>query len=411
MQHSQNGARKRVLILELSVNGHHPTYVRRLLESEIPQFADIILASRKELFSHPEIRSFSDRFLAHEIKPAPSAAALHKDFSAASLISSSWRIGKLYRQTYRELSKTMDIEFIIVPFLDDCLLGLALPTAPFGGKPWLAVTMRAMFHFRRMGIIAPRQRLNALRQRLFSRILHQRSTVAILTIDPTLAKFAREQRKPGYGKIEYLPDPAVRHEALPSKTDARRRLNIPGQARVVLLYGEIAARKGVISLLESAADPTCSAELHVLLAGRHEHAPLMMNNPAYISLLAQHRVHRVDGFLDDDGERTVLAATDCMWVGYANFYLMSGIMVLSGRHGIPVIATSNGLIGYWTTEKNIGIAVDVSNRSCVVAALNQLVFEPELFARMGENGIEAFSEHRPAALQQLVIEKLREYGF
>ena len=110
-------------------------------------------------------------------------------------------------------------------------------------------------------------------------------------------------------------------------------------------------------------------------------------------------------FVDDERERTVLAASDCMWVGYTDFYQMSGVMVLSGRHAIPVIATASGLIGYWTKKHNLGVVIDVSSRSSVVGALIQLVREPEIFARMGKNGINVFSQHNPAELQRLVTEK------
>lgn len=394
--------RRALLIIDLSVAGHHPTYIRRLLESELPNTADIVVASRREMFSHPEIRPFKSAFTAYEIEPAPDLSALYATFGTLNVLRASWIIGSLYRKTYETLSKTMDVGFVVVPFLDDCLAGLALTGDAFAGTHWMAITMRTMFHFDAMRVIAPPLRFSRLRRYLFDRLLHQRSLAAMLTIDPTFAQFARRQHDPGYGKIEYLPDPAARHRGMPSQEEARKLLGIAPDARVVLLYGEIAARKGVFALLEAAADEACSRHLHVLLAGRCEQANLVLDHPAYGKLMAQHRLHRVDGFLDDSSERNVLAASDCMWVGYTNFYLMSGVMVLAGRHGIPVIATRDGLIGHWTRERDIGIAVDVGERMSVIGALNQLVLEPQQLSRMGQNGLGVFAEHEPAVLAQLV---------
>jgi glycosyltransferase involved in cell wall biosynthesis len=401
MRHG-SAKRRKLLIIDLSVAGHHPTYVRRLLESELSSSADIILASRREMFSHPEIQPYGAVFTAHAIDPAPDLTDLYRNFSTMNVMRASWIIGSLYRKTYENLSRSMEIGFVVVPFIDDCLAGLALTANAFDGTPWTAITMRTMFHFRTMHVIAPPLKFSRLRRYLFDRVLRQESLVAMLTIDPTLVEFAGRQRHSRYRKIGYLPDPAARHEGMPSKADARRLLNIPPQARVVLLYGEIAARKGVFALLESAADEACSRQLHVLLAGRYEHANLMLEHPAYGTLMAQHRLHRVDGFLDDGAERNVLAASDCMWVGYSNFYLMSGVMVLAGRHGLPVIATRDGLIGHWTREHDIGIAVNVEERASVVAALNQLVLEPQQLTRMGQNGMQVFEEHEPAILAQLI---------
>jgi glycosyltransferase involved in cell wall biosynthesis len=282
------------------------------------------------------------------------------------------------------------------------LAGLGLTANAFGATPWMAITMRTMFHFGAMRVIAPPLKFSRLRRYLFDRVLRQRSLAAMLTIDPTLSEFAKRQSHPSYRKIEYLPDPASHHDAMPAKSDARKQLDIPLDAGVILLYGEIAARKGVFALLDAAADEACSRQLHVLLGGRYEHANLMLEHPAYRRLMSQHRLHRVDGFLDDAGERTVLAASDCMWVGYSSFYLMSGVMVLAGRHGIPVIATRDGLIGYWTRERDIGIAVNIGEPASVIAALNQLVLEPGQLTHMGQNGIRAFAQHEPSVLSQLV---------
>jgi glycosyltransferase involved in cell wall biosynthesis len=396
--------RRSLLIIDVSVAGHHPTYIRRLLESELSSTATIVLAARREMFSHPEILPYSSVFTAHEIESVPDLAALYKNPGTLNVMRASWIIGSLYRTTFERLSKTMDVGLVVVPFLDDCLAGLALPANAFAGTPWMAITMRTMFHFGAERVIAPPLKFGRLRRHLFERILCQNSLAAMLTIDPTLARFARRQRHASYGKIRYLPDPAAHHEGMPSQADARKMLDIPPTARVVLLYGEIAARKGVFALLESAADEACSRRLHVLLAGRYERADLMLEHPAYSTLMAQGRLHRVAGFLDDAGERTVLACSDCMWIGYTGFYLMSGVMVLAGRHGLPVIATREGLIGHWTREHDIGITVDIAERNSVVGALNQLVLEPQQLTRMGQNGIRAFAEHEPAILAQLVAE-------
>ena len=393
--------RRKLLIIDLSAAGHHPTYIRRLLQSELASSADIVLASRREMFSHPEIKPYQAAFTAHEIA-APSLDALYQNFSTLSVMRASWVIGSLYRKTHETLSRSMDIGLVVVPFLDDCLVGLALAANAFNKTPWMAITMRTMFHFDAMRVTAPPLKARPLRRYLFVRALGQRSLAAMLTIDHTLSEFAKRQSDPSYKKIEYLPDPATRHDVLPTRRDARTQLGIPLDARVILLYGEIAARKGVFALLEAAADAACNRQLHVLLAGRYERAATMLEHPAYRILLDQHRLHRIDGFVDDAGERAVLAAADCMWVGYTDFYLMSGVMVLAGRHGVPVIASRDGLIGYWTRERDIGIAVDTGERASVIAALNQLVQEPERLARMGQNGIIVFAEHEPSVLAQMV---------
>jgi glycosyltransferase involved in cell wall biosynthesis len=294
---------------------------------------------------------------------------------------------------------------VVVPYLEHCLVGLALPREPFGKVPWITITMRTMFHFDDVGVIAPVQKFRVIRRRLFCRALKQKTLTAVLTIDPTLVDYSKNQDNPIFSKVEYLPDPATDHGVLPSKVDTRWRLNIPASARVVLLYGEIGARKGVLTLLEAAADPACPSDVHIVLAGRCHDQTLLRTNTCYQQLLAQGRVHRMDGYLDDNQERDILAASDCMWVGYTEFYLMSGIMVLAARNGIPVLASASGLIGYLTKLYQTGLILDPHDRLSVVAALTKLVREPEFFSRAAENGIRMYDVHRPEELQRLVTEK------
>jgi glycosyltransferase involved in cell wall biosynthesis len=370
--------------------------------------ATITLASSRDMFEHPAVRSCKVPFTPHCLDVDPAVIAGLEDVSAAGLIRNSWTVGRLYRECYFALARKTHFDFVIVPFLDYCLLGLAASREAFGGTPWITITMRTMFHYGYMGINAPRQRLkSAIRRMLFYRILRQKSLVAILTIDPTLTEFAEKKRDAILRKIEFLADPARHHSVLPGKAEAKRLLNIPAESRVVLLYGEISPRKGVISLVESVADPACPALVHVLLAGRNADPAPLLNCDAFKRLTAQGRIHIIDGYVEEEQERQALAAADCMWIGYTNFYGVSSMMVLSGRHAVPILATREGLIGYIARKHGIGVVIEPQDHSSVVSALIRLVNEPEFFISAGRNGVTAFQKHTPAELQRLVTEKVQ----
>jgi len=315
-------------------------------------------------------------------------------------------IGRLYREVCRAVARTGRVDFVIVPFLDDCILGLSLPREAFGGIPWMAITMRTMFHYGEMGVVAPPQRFAGLRRWLLYRALRQNSMRCLLTIDPTLAAFAQKRSEIFMRKIDYLPDPSTLHTALPSKPAARLQLKVPLEACLVVIFGEISARKGVVFLLQAAADPRCSDRIHILLAGRCRDRERLVTSEPFRGLEAAGRIHMVDGYVRGAEERQVIAAADCMWVGHSDFYGTSGVMVLAARHGLPVLATEQGLIGYLARQHRIGVIIQPKNRMSVVAALNRLVEQPEWFAQAGVNGASAFKKHDPAEFQRLVAEKI-----
>jgi glycosyltransferase involved in cell wall biosynthesis len=397
---------RRVLILELGASGHHPRLVRWLLESAVAESAEIILASRREMFEHAEIRACTGRFTRHQIGLEPELDARLRREDTAGLLYRSWIIGNLYRKVCAAVAREAHVDFAIVPYFDDCILGLAVPHEAFGGIPWMTITMRTRFHYSEMGLIAPRQRLVTMQRLFFYRVLKQKSMTALFTIDPTLAEFAEKRRGPLLRKVEYLPDPTARHPILPSKTEARQQLAIPPDARVILLYGELSVRKGILSLLQALTDGECSRQVHVLMAGRFLEPDPVIRSEAYQNLIAEGRIHVIQGYLDDGQERQVLAAADCSWVGYIGFYGMSGMMALSGSHGVPVLGSPEGLIGYLTRKYEIGVVIDPRNRQSVVNALNRLVTEPQFFLCAGKNAVLAFQKHAFPELQRIVTEKV-----
>jgi glycosyltransferase involved in cell wall biosynthesis len=397
---------RRVLILEISSAGHHPSYVRWLLESEFAKSSEIILAARQKMFEHPEILASQSKFTRHRIDVSEKLEALLSDFSSIGLMRMSWATGRLYREICASLARTHRVDYVIVPFVDDCILGLALSREAFAGIPWMAITMRTMFHYRAMGVIAEELRFSGIRRVLLYRILKQKSMDSMLTIDPTLAEFAKTRSEGFMRKFEYLPDPATYHPVLPSKIEARLQLKVPLEVPLVLLFGEISARKGVVSLLEAAADPSCSPRVHVMLAGRFEDREQILENASFQRLKAVGRLHAIDGYVQGADERRVLAAADCAWLGYTGFYGMSGVMVLSGRHGVPVLASREGLIGYLAKKHEIGVTIEPRDRLSVVNALNRLAEERDFFQRAGKKGISVFEKHDPIELQRLVTEKV-----
>jgi glycosyltransferase involved in cell wall biosynthesis len=396
------GRSKRVLIVEFSPDGHHPFYVRLLLESGIADLAQITLASQPEMFLHPVIKACQVNYQPHPL--AIGWKAHHPGItSPAAVFRRSWTIGSAYRKVFFELSRVAPLDFVIVPYLDDCLVGLAAPGSTFGQVSWAAITMRTMFHYRAMGVRAPQQRFIQVRRWLTYRMLRQKSMAALLTIDPTLAEFAAGHDDGPLRKIQYVPDPAPWHDDLIPREQARQKLNIPAEARVVLVYGDISERKGILSLLEAAAAADCSRSIHLLFAGKFRVSEAAMKGAAWQALLAQRRMHAFDGFVDEQLERLLIAAADCMWVGYIDFYGVSSVMALAGRHAMPVLASDYGLVGHLATKHGLGAVILPRQIASIVSALNRLVSDPEFFIRAGRNGVAAFEGHSPAEMQQRVV--------
>jgi hypothetical protein len=61
-----------------------------------------------------------------------------------------------------------------------------------------------------------------------------------------------------------------------------------------------------------------------------------------------------------------------VWLGYKGHYGMSGVLVQAYRFNKPVIATADGLIGWFCRDGELGPVVDELSGSAINAALDQL---------------------------------------
>jgi|GEM_PF-3028658 len=363
---------KRILLLEISHTGHHPGYARHILESGIPEDAQIFVAGTQELLSHQELSAVRSRITPIILQFSAEEQKRLADFSFIGLMRREFTIRGIYARAWQQACSAGAIDMVIIPFLDNCAQAFAIAGAPFAATPWIAITMRTQIHFASMGVIAPPPSLVGVRRWLFQRLLKQKNLKELLTIDATLAEFATQQSAAGYTKVSYLPDPSELYPLVP-KQEARQQLNLPQNCQLILAYGALSERKGIFRLMQAMADPECPSSVHVLLAGGQDRGVReFLNGPIASSLQSAGRLHLLPGYVPESLVPTLISASDAMWIGYIHFYMMSGVLVLAARHGLPAITSQEGVIGYLVKKYGIGVGVDSKENHTVLNALQQV---------------------------------------
>src|SRR5258708_4900301 len=239
--------------------------------------------------------------------------------------------------------------------------------------------MRTQFHLPEMGVIASRKMGAGLRASLFRRLLKQPDLKELLTIDPTLIHYARHQQGAEFSKLQYLPDPS---ESLPplSKREARKSLGIPADCKAILVYGSLSERKGISHLIRAMNLPECPENVHVVVAGsQDEGVKALLGSPAAASLIAADRLHLVSGYIPTSRVAQLVYASDAMWIGYIDFFTMSGVLVLASRHGLPSITTHQGIVGYLSRMHACGVPVDPRSEESIIEVLRRIsIGDPSL---------------------------------
>lgn len=279
------------------------------------------------------------------------------------------RFFRHFQHSYRTVSREYRVVQVVVPYVDYFFHALPLLGSPFGATPWLGITMRATFHHHEAGVRAPRRALvNALKGQLFRHAIRTAGLKTLLTIDPTLADWCASHPEPGAASVQYLADPCPEAEPL-DPWDAREQLGLAAYGQFVLVYGAISERKGIFELVEALAARDDAPTL--VIAGAQDMDVRAALRKALAQLTPQPVV--LDRFIDTDTEQALFSACDVIWLGYKGHYGMSGVLVQAYRFGKPLIATADGLIGWFCRDGELGPVIDELAPDPINQALDTLL--------------------------------------
>jgi hypothetical protein len=396
----------RFLIAALESSGHRARLVRWVMESEVMRQAEVILAGPRSLLEHKELVAFRGKSLPQEVFIDEATATALAGSSWAGLARKQTIYRSLYARAVRQAKLRGAVDLVILPAADDALDAWAILGTGFAATPWVGISMRPVFHLRSMrNVVAPSRRDDWVRSKLYRRVLRDRSLHKLLTFDPTMMDFASSSFSQGErARLAYLPDPSLEYD-LPARGASRAKLGIPDQAHLVLLYGSLTERKGVSQLIRAASAPQCPISIHILLAGlQNAEVKQILQQMEAKALTVSGRLHVLEQYLDDRLERTMLSATDSMWLGYSKFYGMSGVLVLAVRHSLPCIFTREGVIGYLGRKFALGPEIDPDNLQTAVQALASLVIEPQQYSRSLAEAKQSFAVHSIEYFRSVISE-------
>jgi glycosyltransferase involved in cell wall biosynthesis len=370
--------KNRVLILEPSAAGHHGPYLHWMATGMADRGLDVTIVTRAESQTHPSIRTLVDHAVGNGgkairvVSVAGPALQNRSGQRATDLVAHELAYWRLFRDWYKAHADTVRPDVIFLPYLDYCLHAIGLLGSPFGKCPWVGLAMRPSFHLRKMGVIAPQPSLASIKKALFFRLLDNRYLRRLLTIDESLAEYLKGKTK-GVGRTAFLPEPAELGN-LPNTADAKRQLGVPMGRKLVLVYGAISRRKGVVELMRALANPAFPASVDVLLAGEvlddvHD----LLAESSVRSLLAQGRLRLLDRFIITEEEPVLFAAADIVWLGYRGHYTASGVLVQAASAGCPVIACEEGILGWQARRHGLGVVLRPADASAIIVAVNSLL--------------------------------------
>ncbi|ACD15253.1 glycosyl transferase group 1 [Paraburkholderia phytofirmans PsJN] len=314
-----------------------------------------------------------------------------------------WRFHRYFKRVHSIITRMQSIRLVVVPYVDYFFYSLPFLGSPFGKTPWIGITMRSTFHHHKVGIKAPdRPVVNAIKALLFKRAIRTTGLRTLLTIDPTLPEWSARGASKHSAAIAYVADPFPDEHA-ENPVLARERLGLDPEQRYLLVYGAITERKGIYELVHALTRLEHAPTL--IVAGEQDAGTrhFMRNhvrslNPAPLVL---------DAFISNDMERDLFSACDAVWLGYKGHYGMSGVLVQAYRFGKPVIATEDGLIGWFSRRCELGpILSDLSSASIGRAITETMTSWPHAPEAMPSAREDLLSRHTLGQFKQTLLQQM-----
>lgn len=398
---------KRVVVVEPTASGHHMAlYVRHVVRALLEEGCKVTLVTTRDVVAHPSFQLLKaecpDEIDLYYLPDIPSSSAL----SAFSLFVSQLKHWTMLRNEFANIAITSRPDVVYIPTMDWIVKAIEVLGSPFGDIPFVGLYVAPVHHRKAVGL-GPAGRQDWLYDRLFRRLLRIPHLQNLLVINEMFFEFCQERYGLAAAKVRYVPD-FGEIRGVGTRADCRAALGISDKARVLLVYGSLTSRKGIVQLLDALAHPTAPRELIVILAGvASEEIRTVLEAPFVKNMRDKHQVVARLFFHDDADEYLVFRAADFVWLGYSKgSYGSSGVLCQAVSAGLPVVAMEQGLIGHLVRTHRLGATVNPHEGASIVAGLRK-VLEIESSEHRKKATVQSFAaRHNSASHAEAVLSAL-----
>lgn len=403
--HEVSNSNQKLLLFDLSIYGHHPSYIKHFIEcwskKKSSESLDIVV-SPKFIQVHSDVveiaKNCSSNINFVAITATEEAALKDRNSGVNRSIRAFQEWDLLYKYAI-----SLQANKCLIMYFDTCLLPLAL-----GKKPpciFSGIYFRPTFHYHNFSNYSHSSK-NLLQQwrELFilKRVLCNSYLQTLFCLDPYAIKHINSLYD--RAKAVHLPDPVILSQANLSLADIQQNLQIDKNRQVFLLFGALTERKGIYQLLDAIEllPAELCQKLCLLVVG--EANPVdKAAIAAKITAICQAKPVQIITqyeFVPESDMQAYFQLTDVVLAPYQRHVGMSGILLLAAAAQKPVLSSNYGLMGEIVEQYSLGISVDSTVAKeiarglthCLLDSLESLGDRQQMLAFAEQNSAEKFAQ-------------------
>ncbi|MBB6430787.1 glycosyltransferase [Algisphaera agarilytica] len=358
---------RNLLFYEPEYTGHHYPYLARMIPGFVHPEINIVLATTPEGAASDHYQ----RFL------APLAEHFTLVTDCQRLGDTPYKIAANRLKEIKRLQQRHQSDHVFVAYAD----GVWQVQAVRSLLPWESTkrsyTLEGILYRGEFSYPNNHSRSAKLKRYLFRRVLAKGMYDRLHLDDEFLHEFATSIKPNRQTQLELAVNPVEFFEI--DRAQARQRLGLPAEGRIVSLSGVIDNRKGAdllvrafISALEQGLEDTS-----LLLAGPHyDDIKAVIQQPEIQRYFDSGQIISLDRLLDEQDMFSAAAAGDLVAAPYPNHSGRSSIILWAAAAGTPVLATDRGCIGHVVETESLGKICDVADLEGFTKTLLASLDEP-----------------------------------
>ncbi len=191
-------------------------------------------------------------------------------------------------------------------------------------------------------------------------------------------------------KIDVIPHGLIPVKNMLSISDARRKLDLPENKKILLFFGSIRPNKGLDVLLEAMPEILKNnPDIFLVIAGA---LPRDMSFQTYQDLIVKlnlkEHIKTFIEFIPDEEVDLFFAASDIVVLPYKNFESQSGVLLRTCAHKKPLVASNVGAMSEIVSSDRIGEIAEPGNVKSLALAIEKVLKYPDVYLYRYNSGLE-----------------------
>lgn len=385
---------KKLLIIETEHDGHYLTgYIKYILRSLKKKNIKVFMLLSDKTLKHGKgaLKILKDEGVKYHIETIKLISVNKTDF--LSLIINQLKLYFLIKKKFYQINEKFKFDHVILTSIQRIDKIISILGSPFGQTNFSAVFLGLKFHLKNFKIKS-KSTNHFLSKLLFNRLLNIKTLSKIIVNDYLLKKFVDKKFIKNKEKVLFLHDPKEFNFKI-NNSAALKKLKIPKNKFVILIYGAIIDSKGVEELLDIYRH--YDNNVHCLIVGKQFGLVknFLKENKFIKQLLHEKKISIFDGWQSEKKEAIFFNASNMIWIGYKNYTFPSGVLYQAVALNKPCIISNNGFINELNKKYKIGYATNINDYKSIINSIEKIK-SPENLKILKRNIKKFFKISNPA---------------